>query len=63
MAFTTTADLKLTATDIITEALELIGVLAEGESPSAAQTTSSLRTLNNLIKLWSADTQIFAQGE
>jgi hypothetical protein len=63
MAFTTTSDLKLTATDIITEALELIGVLAEGEAPSAAQTTSSLRTLNNLIKLWSADTQIFAQGE
>jgi hypothetical protein len=63
MAFTTTADLKLTAADIVTEALELLGVLAEGDTPSAAQYTSSLRTLNNLIKMWQADTQIFAQGE
>jgi len=63
MAFTTSADVKLTATDIITESLELIGILAEGEAPSANQTTSSLRTLNNIIKLWSADTQIYAQGE
>ncbi len=63
MAFNTTADHGQTATDIITEALELCGVLEEGEAPSAAQTTSALRTLNNLIKLWQADTQIFAQGE
>ncbi len=63
MAFTTTAAHSQTATDIITEALEILGVLAEDESPSSAQTTSSLRTLNNLIKMWSADTQIFAQNE
>jgi len=63
MAFTTSADVKLTATDIITEAMELIGMLAEGEAPSADALTSNLRTLNNLIKLWSADTQIYAQGE
>ena len=63
MAFTVIADHKLTATNIITEAMELCGVLAEGESPSTAATTSGLRSLNNLIKLWSADTQIFAQDE
>lgn len=63
MAFTTTANHSQTATDIITEALELLGVLAEGESPGTDQTTSSLRTLNNMIKLWSADTQIYAQNE
>lgn len=63
MAFDTTASHSQTATDIITEALEILGVLAEGEVPSTAQTTSSLRTLNNMIKMWSADTQIFAQNE
>lgn len=63
MAFTTTSDLKLTAGDIVDEALELLGVLAEGDTASADQLTSSLRTLNNLIKLWQADTQIFAQAE
>ena len=63
MAFSSSSDLKLTAGDIITEALELIGVLAEGESASNAMNTSALRTLNNIIKTWSADTQIFAQAE
>jgi len=63
MAFTGIADHKQTATDIITEALEVLGVLEEGETPGTDQTTSSLRTLNNMIKLWSADTQIFAQNE
>lgn len=63
MAFTTTAALKLTAGDIITEALELLGILSEGETASTAQNTSCLRTLGNIIKLRSADTQIYAQGE
>jgi len=63
MAFNTTADVKLTAGDIITEALEIIGVLAEGETASTAQNTSALRSLNNIIKIYSADTQIFAQDE
>ena len=63
MAFSSTADHIQTATNVITEALEILGVLEEGETPSTAQTTSALRTLNNMIKLWSADTQIFAQAE
>ena len=63
MAFNSTADHIQTGTNIITEALEIIGVLEEGESPSTNQETSALRTLNNLIKLWSADTQIYAQEE
>ena len=63
MAFTSTAVKARTGGDIITEALEVLGVLAEGESASTAQNTSSLASLNNLIKLRSADTQIFAQGE
>ena len=63
MAFDTTAVTTLTGTNVITEALELLGVLEEGETPSTDATTSALRTLNNLIKLWSADTAIYAQGE
>lgn len=63
MAFSTTANHLLTGTDIITEALEIIGVLAEGESPSSDASASALRSLNNIIKLWSADTQIYAQDE
>ena len=63
MAFTTSGDYSATATLIITEALELIGVLQDGESPSANQSASALRSLNYLIKTWSANTHIWAQGE
>ena len=63
MAFSTTADLELTAGDIITEALEILGVLADGEFPSTTQNTSALRTLNNIVKVRSTDSQIYAQGE
>ena len=63
MAFDTVASHKLTGNDIVTEALELLGVLGDGDTTSPTQTTSSLRTLNNLIKLWSADTAIYAQDE
>jgi hypothetical protein len=40
--------------DVITEALELLGALAEGESPSANQITSLSRTMNILLKHWQA---------
>jgi hypothetical protein len=63
MAFDTVASHTLTGADVITEALELLGVLGDGDTTSATQLASSLRTLNNLIKLWSADTAIYAQDE
>lgn len=63
MAFSTTTDYALSAEDLVTEALEQLGVLEEGESPSADQITSALRTLNMMIKSWSADYLIFAQAE
>ncbi len=63
MAFSTTSDYGQTGTDVITEALELCGVLAEGESPSSAQQTSSLRTLNSYIKTLGAEYNIYAQKE
>lgn len=54
---TTSGSINFTVTtdDIITEALELLGVLGEGESPTADQLTSSTRTLNMMTKTWQAD--------
>lgn len=63
MAFSTSGDYSATATNIITEALEQIGVLQEGEAPSTEQSTSALRSLNYLIKTWGANTHIWAQAE
>ena len=53
----TSGSINLSASrdDIITEALELLGVLAEGDSPTAAQLTSCARTLNYMAKTWQAD--------
>lgn len=45
-------DFAVTRNDVITEALEQLGALEEGESPSANQITSLARTLNMLIKHW-----------
>lgn len=55
MATSGSIDLTASRDDIITEALELLGVLAEGESPNANQLTASARTLNYMIKAWQAD--------
>lgn len=63
MAFSTSADHLQTAGNMIDEALELIGVLEEGESASTDQQTSGLRSLNNIVKLWSADSIIYSQNE
>lgn len=52
MATSGSVDFNATRNDIITEALELLGVLGEGESPNADQITSSARTLNMMIKSW-----------
>jgi len=48
-------DFSATRDDIITEALEQMGVLAEGQSPSANQLTSMSRTLNMLVKAWQGE--------
>ena len=55
MATSGSINLSASRDDIITEALEILGVLAEGTSPSAAQLTSCARTLNYMIKAWQAD--------
>lgn len=55
MAISNSIDFTVTRDEIITEALELIGVLGEGESPTSDQLTSTSRTLNMLVKTWQAD--------
>lgn len=55
MATSGSIDFSVSRDDIITEALEQMGVLAEGQLPSADQLTSMSRTLNMLVKTWQAD--------
>lgn len=43
----------MTAQQLITSSLRLIGVLASGESPSASEAQDGLTALNNLIDSWS----------
>lgn len=45
----------VSAREIIIEALELLGVLGEGEEPTEDQIKSSMRTLNMIVKVWQAD--------
>ena len=54
MATSGSVNLSATATDIITEAMEQLGVLSEGQSPSANALTANNRTLNYLVKAWQA---------
>ena len=64
MAISNSIDFSLTRDDIITEALELVGVLGEDEAPSSGQLTSSSRTLNIMVKAWQADDiNLFAEQQ
>ena len=44
-----------TAGDQINRALRLLGVLAEGESPSTSETADSLAALNQMLDSWSTE--------
>ena len=55
MATSGSIDFSTTRDDIITEALEQMGMLAEGQSPSADQLISMSRTLNMLVKAWQGE--------
>ncbi len=44
-----------TASDLIKGSLRLLGVIASGETPSAADTADGLSALNELIESWSAE--------
>ena len=47
------SDFSVSRDDIITEALQQLGVIGEGGTPSANQLTDMSRLLNMMIKNWS----------
>ena len=55
MTISNSIDFSVTATDIVNEALSIIGALGEGEDANTAQMTTSLRTLNMMTKHWQAE--------
>lgn len=55
MSTSGSTDFSVTRDDIIKRALRLIGVLAQGESPTSDQTTEAALALNGLVKAWQAD--------
>jgi hypothetical protein len=61
MATSGSYDYSVTATTVVTEALESIGVLAVGETVSADDLSSCMRTLNMMVKQWSGNFD-FAPG-
>lgn len=61
MAISTSIDFGVTRDDIITTALEILGILEEGEAANANQITTMARMLNMLVKSWQAEnTNLFA---
>lgn len=48
-------DFSVTRDDIIKRALRLLGVVAQGELPTADQTTEAALALNGLVKAWQAE--------
>lgn len=55
MATSGTTDFTVTRDDIIKRALRLLGVLAQGETPSTDQVSEAAIALNGLVKAWQAD--------
>jgi len=51
--------MSVTAQDIIYKALRLLGLLASGEAPTAAEAQDSLSSLNSLIDSYSANPQYY----
>jgi hypothetical protein len=55
MATSGSTNFSVTRDDIIKRALRLLGVLAQGETPTADQVTEAAFALNSLVKAWEAD--------
>ena len=55
MAINGPPDYIITAQEIVTEALELCGVLGAGETVDSNDMSSALRTLNMMISAWNAE--------
>lgn len=60
MATSGSTDFTVSRNDVLTEALELVGALGEGETPNSDQITSVARTLNMMMKAWQSKINLFA---
>lgn len=54
MTTSSSIDFSLTRDEIISDALELIGAIGIGETPTAADLTTCSRSLNMMVKAWEA---------
>lgn len=64
MALSGSTDYSTTRDDLITEALQICGVIEEGGTPSSTKITDCSRTLNMMLKMWQADgLQLWLQDE
>ena len=48
-------DFDLTRTELITGALRILGVVAQGQTPDATQLSDGAQALNVMCKAWQAD--------
>lgn len=55
MPTSNSTDFSITRDDIIKRALRLVGVLAQGETPTSDQVSEAAIALNGLVKAWQAD--------
>lgn len=55
MSTSGSVDFNLTATEIISEAMETLGVIGPGITPTAVELQSGLRSLNMMVKSWQTD--------
>lgn len=55
MATSASTDYNLTATQIVNRAMRHMGVLAQEETPAAAELADGLEALNVMVKQWQAD--------
>lgn len=55
MSTSGSTDFSVTRDDIIKRALRLLGVVAQGETPTADQVSEAAISLNSLVKAWQAD--------
>jgi len=65
MSTSGTTDFTLNSRQIIDHALQLIGVLQEGDSPSTARAAEASTALNMMLKTWGASERLwlFAEAE
>ena len=55
MATSGSANITASRDNLITEALQILGVVEEGGTPSSNQLSDTARTLNYLVKSWQSD--------